>query len=72
MDRPHDEYFLISGIHSGYMTATSPKGLWREEMCEGVEYDRLANIKDTIELFNGIFKLDYPDLTVEYIPEAVT
>jgi hypothetical protein len=54
------------------MTATSPKGLWREEMCGGVEYDRLANIKDTIELFNGIFKLDYPDLTGEYIPEAVT
>jgi hypothetical protein len=54
------------------MTATLPRGLWREEMCGGVEYDPLANIKDTIELFNGMFKLDYPDLTVEYIPGAVT
>jgi hypothetical protein len=45
------------------------RGLWREEMVGGVEYVRLANIKDAIELSNGI-KLDYPDLIVEYIPAA--
>lgn len=38
-------------------------------MVGGVEYVRLANIKDAIELSNGI-KLDYPDLIVEYIPAA--
>lgn len=45
------------------------RGLWREEMVGGVEYVRLANIKDAIELSNEI-KLDYPDLIVEYISAA--